>query len=242
MAFAGRNAKELLRDPLTLIFGIGFPIILITLISIMRQSIPEMPNNMFDIGNFAPGMAVFGLSFLSLFLGMLIAGDRESSYLMRIFASPMTSSDYIVGYTLPLLPVAAAQGAVCFSYALLFDLKFTPELIVAVAVIVPVSLLYIAIGVLSGSTLTYRQVGGIASIVINLAAWLSGTWFDIELIGGAFKTICNLLPFVHAVEAVRAAAYGNYGEIWVHLAIVMGYAAVIFAVGAAVFRRRARGE
>ena len=117
LAFSGRNARELLRDPLTLAFGIGFPVVLITLISLMTRSIPEMSQSTFGIWSFAPGMAVFGLSFISLFLAMLIAGDRESAFLMRIFASPMTAAEYIAGYALPLLPVALLQGAVCFAWA-----------------------------------------------------------------------------------------------------------------------------
>ncbi|MCI6909216.1 MAG: ABC transporter permease [Clostridiales bacterium] len=241
-AFAGRNAKELLRDPLTLIFGIGFPVVLITLISVMRRSIPDIPNAMFGIENFAPGMAVFGLSFLSLFLGILIAGDRDSSYLARIFASPMTPADYLWGYTLPLLPVAAAQGVVCFAYALLFDLKFTVNLLAAVLVLVPVSLLFIAVGILAGCTLTSRQVGGAASIVVNLAAWLSGTWFDLGMIGGAFERICRILPFSHAVDAVKAAVSGDFGAVWGHLGVTLLYAAVIYAAGAVLFGRRMKGE
>ena len=242
LAFSGRNARELLRDPLTLAFGIGFPVVLITLISLMTRSIPEMSQSTFGIGSFAPGMAVFGLSFISLFLAMLIAGDRESAFLMRIFASPMTAAEYIAGYALPLLPVALLQGAVCFAWAAVFGLKLTAGIAAALLTLLPVSLLYISLGILLGCVLTYRQVGGVASIIINLSAWLSGTWFDPDLIGGAFRGICRALPFYHAVGAVKAAAAQNWGEIWPHLAVVLLYAAAAGAAGVILFRRRMQGR
>ncbi len=242
LAFSGRNARELLRDPLTLAFGIGFPVVLITLISLMTRNIPEMSLSTFGIESFAPGMAVFGLSFLTLFLANLIAGDRESAYLMRIFASPMTASEYIAGYALPVLPVALLQGLVCFVWAMVFGLRFTAGVPAALLILLPVSLLFISFGILLGCLLTGRQVGGVSSILINLAAWLSGTWFDPDLIGGAFRSICRVLPFYHAVSAVKAAAALNWSGIGTHLAVVLLYTAAAGAAGVLLFRRRMQGR
>lgn len=238
LAFGARNRKEILRDPVNLAFGIGFPVALMAMISMMARSIADMPGEVFGIASFAPGMAVFSLSFLSLFLGSLIAGDRASSYLMRLFASPLTAWDYLLGYSLPLLPVAAAQSAVCFVAACLFGLTPSWRLLLAVAALIPVAMLFIALGLLLGALLTARAVGGAASILVNVCAFLSGTWFDVQLIGGAFANICYALPFYHAVEAVKAAAAGQMGAAWPHLGWVLLYAAALFALAAWIFRRK----
>ena len=111
LAFASRNRKELLRDPLNLAFGIGFPVVLLFLLSAIQANIPV---SLFRIARLSPGVAVFGLSFMSLFSGTLIAKDRTTSFLMRLFASPLSASDFILGYVLPLLPIALAQSAICF--------------------------------------------------------------------------------------------------------------------------------
>lgn len=103
--FSLRNSKEIVRDPLNLAFGIAFPIVLILLFTAIQANIPV---NLFEIQSITPGIAVFGLSFLSLFSGMLIAKDRSTSFLMRLFASPLSPSDFILGYALPLLPMAVA--------------------------------------------------------------------------------------------------------------------------------------
>lgn len=238
LAFSGRNSKEILRDPLSLVFGIGFPVILILLISLMKRSLDDMPVEVFGIESFAPGMAVFGLSFLALFLGMLISNDRNSSFLMRLFASPLTGFDYIVGYSLPLLPIAVFQSAICFATALLFGLPISANILLAIVVLIPVAALFISFGLLMGTHLSFSQVGGIGSILINVGAWLSGTWFNLDMIGGAFRTICYALPFAHAVDAVEAAITGDFASILPHVLWVIAYTAGIFALAVYSFRQK----
>ncbi len=237
LIFSRRNVKELLRDPLTLLFSFGFPVVLMLLFSILSSGIPEMPDQ-FRLENLAPGMVVFGMSFISLFLGMLISSDRDSSFLMRMFASPIRSAEYIAGYSLPLLPLAAAESILCFALAAVLGLPVTGCTFAAVAVSLPISLLFISFGVLFGSIFSSRQVGGVSSILINIAAWLSGIWIPIDLIGGAFRTVCYILPFAHATDAMRAAASGSFAAMWFPLAVVLVYSAVLFAAASLLFRRK----
>lgn len=63
----------------------------------------------------------------------------------------------------------------------------------------------------------------------------------IDLIGGAFKKTTDILPFYHGVEAIRAALSGSAGQMLPHLAVVMGYAVVIFALAMIVFKRKMSG-
>lgn len=236
LVFASRNRKEILRDPLTLFFGIGFPIILLLLLSAIQANIPV---DLFLIGKLTPGIAVFGLSFISLFSGLLIAKDRTSSYLIRLFASPLTAPDYILGYTLPLLPMAVLQSAVCFIAAFFLGLKVSVNILLALVVLLPAAVLFIAIGLLFGTIFNDKQVGGICgALLTNLSAWLSGTWFDLKLVGGAFKAVADALPFVHAVDAARAAVAGDYSSIFPDLWWVIGYAVVIMVIAVIIFQKK----
>lgn len=240
LAFAARNRKEILRDPLNLAFGIGFPLVLLLLLSAIQASIPV---SLFAIARLAPGLAVFGLSFISLFSGMLIAKDRSSSFLIRLFAAPLTPSDYIVGYTLPLLPMAILQSAVCFIVSFFLGLPVNANVLLALAVLIPAAVLFIGIGLLTGSIFNDKQVGGICgALLTNVSAWLSGTWFELSLVGGAFETIAYALPFAHAVEATRAAIKGDYALIFPHLWWVIGYAVIILGVAIIVFRGKMRSD
>ena len=238
--FASRNRKEILRDPLNLAFGLGFPVAIMLLLSAIQANIPI---EMFTIDRLTPGIAVFGLSFVSLFSATLISKDRTGSFLLRLFTSPMTSSDFILGYILPIFPMALAQIAVCFGVALLLGLTVTVNILLSIVVQIPTALLFIGIGLLCGSVFNDKQVGGICgALLTNLSAWLSGTWFDLNLVGGAFKSIAYALPFAHAVNAGRAALSGDFSAIMPDLWWVIGYAAVIFGIAVLVFSKKMKSD
>ncbi len=239
-AFALRNYKEIIRDKLNIAFGLGFPIIVLLLLSLIQSNIPV---SLFAVDRLTPGIAVFGLSFVSLFSGMLIAKDRGSSFMLRLFTSPMTASNFILGYTIPLLPLAIAQIAVCFIVALFLGLELSVHILMTILVLLPAAVLFIAIGLLCGSIFNDKQVGGVCgALLTNLSAWLSGTWFDVDLVGGAFKAISNALPFIHAVNAGRAALSGNYSGIFPELWWVIGYAAALIVLAIVVFTHKMNSD
>lgn len=236
LTFASRNSKEIFRDPLNLLFSLGFPLILLFLLSAINANVPEA---LFEIEKITPGIAVFGLSFISLFSGMLISKDRETSFMARLFASPLNSSAFITGYIIPLLPMAVLQICVCFIAAFFLGMAITPGVIISVLILIPTALLYIGIGLLAGCLFNDKQVGGICgALLTNLSAWLSGTWFDLKLVGGAFEKIAYALPFVHAVDMGKASVSGNYPEIGKHMLIVLLYTAATMTAAIIIFKRK----
>ena len=233
LTFAKRNFKEIMRDPLNLSFLFGFPVVLMLLLSAIQANIPV---NMFEIGHLSPGVTVFGLAFLTLFSATLIAKDRQSSFMHRLYTTPMTPADFILGYTLPLVPIALIEGVASYAVALLLGLPVSINILLAILLLLPIALLYVGIGLLCGSVLNDKQVGGICgALLTNLSAWLSGIWFDLELVGGVFKKVAYALPFVHAVELERAAISGNFDAILPHLAWVFGYAAILLSAAILLF-------
>lgn len=235
-AFAKRTTLEIARDPLTLFFGAAFPVILLLLMSLIQANIPV---DLFRMERLAPGVMVFGHAFITLFAALLIARDRSTSFLLRLFATPMRASDYLGGYLLPLLPLALLQGVLLYAVALLLGLPFSVHLLFALGVGLLCSLIFAAMGLLFGSILSDKQVGGICgALLTNLTAWLSGVWFDIKLLGGAFGAVARALPFYHAVEACREATAGQYAALPGHLAVVLAYAAVLMALAVWCFGRQ----
>lgn len=240
LTFVNKNTKEILRDPLTLFFGLGFPLVLILLLSAIQANIPVA---LFEIQYLTPGITVFGLAFMTLFSATIIAKDRSSSLLQRLYTTPLTPMDYILGYTLPIIPISIVQCVICYIAAILLRLNITVNILYAVVFIIPVSILYIALGLLCGSVLTDKQVGGICgALLTNLSAWLSGIWFDLDLVGGAFKKIAYALPFVHAVEMERAVLAGDFAGIFPHIWWVLGYAAVLFILAVLLFLRQMKKQ
>lgn len=239
-SYSLRTAREILRDPLNLGFGLGFPLVLLFLLSAIQANIPV---SLFELEMLTPGLTVFGLAFMTLFSAALIAKDRSSSLLQRLYTTPLRPSDYILGYMLPVLPISAAQCLLCYLAAACLGLRITVNVLWALLLLIPAEIFFIALGLLCGSVLTDKQVGGICgALLTNLTAWLSGVWFDLDLVGGAFKTIAYALPFVHAVEMERAVLAGNYSNIWTHLLWVLGYGIVALVAAVLLFLRQMRRQ
>lgn len=238
--FARRNLKEIIRDPLTVFFGLGFPVVVLLLLSAIQANIPV---SMFELSNLTPGIAVFGLSFITLFSATLISKDRETAFLQRLYTTPLKSLDFILGYTLPILPLSIIQCIITFIVAIILGLEITVGILYCILFIIPVSLFYIALGLLCGSVLNVKQTGGICgALLTNLSAWMSGIWFDVELVGGVFKKIADALPFIHAVELEKAVSKGEFNTIIPHLIIILAYTTVIFILAVILFLRNMKRQ
>lgn len=240
LTFAKRNTKEILRDPLNLFFGLGFPLVLIFLLSAIQANVPV---SLFEIQSLTPGITVFGLAFMTLFSATIIAKDRGSSFLQRLYTTPLKPADFILAYVLPMIPIAVLQSLICYFVALTLGLEFSINIVLAIILIIPISIFYIGLGLLCGSIFTDKQVGGICgALLTNLSAWLSGVWFDLDLVGGAFKKISYALPFVHAVEMERAALNGDFSSILPHLLVVLIYSIITVIIAIFLFYRQMKNQ
>ena len=240
MTFAKRCAKEILRDPINLAFGLGFPLVLLVLLSAIQANIPV---SLFEINTLTPGITVFGLSFMTLFSATLISKDRESALLQRLYTTPLTGIDFILGYMLPILPIAIGQTIICYLFAIPLGLEVSVNIIYSVIGIIPMAIFNIALGLLCGSVLGVKQVGGICgALLTNLSAWFSGVWFDLNLVGGTFKKIANAFPFVHAAELEKALFNGNFEGAASHILPVILYSVVITAVAVFCFLRQMKKQ
>ena len=240
MTFAKRCTKEILRDPINLGFGLGFPLGLLLLLSALQANIP-VP--LFEIDTLTPGITVFGLSFMTLFSATLIAKDRESAFLQRLYTTPLTGFDFILGYILPILPIAIGQTVILYLFAIPLGLTVSINIIYAILGIFPMAVFNIALGLLCGSLLGVKQVGGICGAMLtNLSAWLSGVWFDLKLVGGAFEKIAYTLPFVHAVEMEKALVMGDYKDAAAHILPVTLYSMFITIIAVLCFLRQMKRQ
>ena len=240
MTFAKRCTKEVLRDPINLIFGLGFPLVLLLILSAIQANIPV---SLFEIDTLTPGITVFGLSFMTLFSATLVAKDRESAFLQRLYTTPLTGFDFILGYMLPIIPIALGQTVICYLVAIPLGLTLSVNIIYSVIGMIPMAVFNIALGLLCGSILGVKQVSGICgALLTNLSAWLSGVWFDLKLVGGFFEKIANLLPFVHAVEMEKALFNGDFGLASTHILPIALYSIAITVIAVLFFLRQMKKQ
>ena len=206
----------------------------------MQANIPE---EIFEIDTLTPGMTVFGLSFLTLFSATLVSRDRESAFLQRLYTTPMRAADFILGYMLPMLPMAIGQTAICYLFAVPLGLTISEQIIVVVLGSVPMAVFNIALGLLCGSIFGVKQVGGICgALLTNLSAWLSGVWFDLTLVGGVFERIAHLLPFYHGAQLQKTLFVGDFEAAMGHLLPVLLYSVLLTVAAVLCFLRQMKNQ
>ena len=232
--FAKRNFKELIRDPLSLVFEILLPIFLLF---IFQQF--NIPSESFILSNFTPGIVIFGFSFITLFTATLIAKDRESSLLIRLGVSPMKYSEFILGYILSILPIVIIQSILFFIVAIILGLEFSIYIIYAILISIIVSILFISLGILIGSLVSEKATGGLGSIVVQLVCFTSGMYFSKDLVGKGFSVFCELLPFESSLNIIKAFLNNNLSLISLQNIIVFSiYTIFIIILSIIIFKKR----
>ena len=242
LIFSKRTWKEIMRDPLSYIFCLGFPVVMLLIMTAVNKNIPEEAGmHLFEIQSLAPGIAVFGLSFVMLFACIQVSKDRSTAFLLRLYVSPMKPSDFIGGYTLPMLWTAFLQEIITFFVSIMIgftaDVSFQPiRLILCLAALIPAGLLFIGFGLLFGSLLSEKAAPGICSVVISVVCFLGGIWMDVDSLGGTLAKICHVLPFYHAVHAARTVLSGDFGDAGTSIFVLLVYSVLIFLLAAFVFQ------
>ena len=231
--FAKRNIKELLRDPLGIIFSIILPLFLLI---IFQQF--KIPSDVYKLENFTPGIIIFSFSFITLFTATLVANDRTSSLLSRLFSSPMKPMEYIFGYTLAILPIVIIQSALFYAVALFLGLEFSINVILSILASIPISILFIALGILIGSITTAKSSSGLGSIVVQLVAFTSGMYFSSDIVGKTFDTICKILPFSRVLDIVKEILNNNYINIISNSIISAIYITGITIIAILIFKKK----
>lgn len=233
--YAQRNLKELLSDPLSLVFTIGLPAFLLVFMVQLNRNL--VPIEAFRIENFLPATIVFSYSFLTMFVGLLVAKDRCSSFLARMYTSPLKAHHYILGYMIPVAIIALMQAAILYLIGLALGMPVSIHILASLPFLVFASLLFIALGVMAGSLLKDTQVGPIASILVQVVAFLSGMWFALDMVGGAFETIGRILPFSYAVDMIKYILSGDYASILLPVAVIGAYTFAALVAAVMIFKR-----
>lgn len=208
MRFKGlckRNFKELIRDPLALTLGVLFPILLIVIFGILGKNIPM---DMFKINFLVPAMIIFGFSFLMMFSALSISLDKSTSLYSRLKTLPLKTTDFILGYMLPFLTMALIQILMCNVVGFCFGMTLSWGLVWVLPIYLIIAILFISFGLTIGICCSQGQISGIGTVLINVAALTSGTYMDVSMIGGSWEVICQILPFLHAVNNARQLANG----------------------------------
>ena len=250
ICFTKRNIKEMSRDPLSYIFCIAFPIVMLVIMTLVNDSIPaESGQTVFRIDNLAGGVVIFGQTFVMLFTALAVANDRAGSFLNRLFATPMKSKEFTAGYILPMLIISIIQSVLTFVAAYIISLivgySLNPlGLLLAIVTTIPSALMFIAIGLIFGTIFSEKSAPGLCSVLISLGSFVGAIWFDAEKSGGVMYTICKCLPFIYCTKTARASIKLDFtfDGFVLPIIIVTLTAAVLMFLGIFVFRRKMKAD
>ena len=249
LAFSARNIKELMRDPLGYIFCVGFPLIMLIIMTILDQSIPKESVTVFHIEKLAPGVAVFGQMFVMLFPSLNIANDRGGTFLMRLYATPMTASDLTAGYIIPMLLVAVVQSIITFIAAFIISLIVGSTLsiggiLMSMLTLIPSALMFIGFGLIFGVLFNEKSAPGLCSIIISLGGFFGSIWFDAESTGGVMLKLCKCMPFLYCTRSARLAVTLDMGsaKFLLSIGIVLACAVLLITLGSFAFSRKMRAD
>ena len=266
LVFCSRNIKELLRNPLSYVFCLGLPLVMLVVMTLINSSIPkpEIPSGVgipaeasasaaaatrvFEIDMLTPAIAVFGLTFIMLFCCISVSSDRTSAFLTRLYASPMKSTEFIIGYTLPFAIVAGAQIVITYITGEIISLIVNGEsfnigyMLLSLPLFIPSVIMFIGLGVFFGTLLNDKAAPGVCSAFITAAAILGGIWMDIDAMGDGWIAVCSCLPFYHSVKYVRCALAGDFGRMVLPILICTAFALVIFVASALLFAHKAKAD
>lgn len=246
--FASRVGKEIRRDPLSYLFCLGFPLIMLAIMSILDSSIPVQANmTVFHIYNLAPGISYFGLTFVMLFTSIQVSKDRTTALLLRLYASPMKAVDYVIGYTLPVCILGIVQMVICYAAAFVVGLcqgyTFSvTEIFFSMILLIPSLLMFLGIGILFGSAVNEKAAPGLCSIIISAVGMIGGIWMDVDGIGGVIKKVAEVLPFYHGVTLARIPFTEDLTGMPIHLLWTIGFGIVFYVLAIVVFTAKMKKD
>ena len=237
-----RNITETIREPLSLIFTIGLPLIMEVLFYFIFHNMTEQ----FEMKYLAPGIVVFSQTFLALFTGLLISIDRNTSFLTRLYVSKAKSYEFIISYALSVVPISVVQSVLFFLVGGIIDSSiFKMGMVLAILLSIVTSLLFIGCGILFGALCNEKSIGGVSSILITGQSVLSGMWFPTEGLSGGIITLMKILPFKNATILIQNTLNGigdSFNDFLLPLIIVLGYTLVVFALAIIIFKNKMKAK
>lgn len=247
--FGGRVARELVRDPLSYIFCLLTPMAMQVLFFTIYVNMPTSARagmEIFRPDTLSVGVAYFSFSFVMLFAALLLSRDRSRAFLTRLYATPMTAMDFLLGYALPLVVLGVMQMILTFSFAAVlggasgYPLHLIGILRAALALL-PSLLFFIALGLAFGALLSENAAPGLVSVIITLSGVMGGVWMPLEDMP-SLRRVFSFLPFLHGVRLAREVYRGGADSIWLSLVVTIGSAALASALAVLAMRHARRAS
>jgi ABC-type multidrug transport system permease subunit len=188
-----------------------------------------------------PGILAMNLMFSSLWgVGWVIVRYRKNGVLRRLQATPLSPLEFLTAQVLSRLAVVLAASIAVYAGAdLLLDFVMRGSLLTLFLVYLVGALCLISLGLVVAARLRTEEL---ADGILNLMTWpmllLSGVWFSLEGTSPAARSIAQIFPLTHLVDAARRVMIDGAGvmDILPQLGLLAGIAVLLLGLAAWLFR------
>ena len=238
-SIANRIINQLIRDRRTIGLLVIAPLLIASIVGV---SVPDKRT----LDYVAPAM----LAMLILFFGFLLTGisfqrERSQGTLERLMASPVSRFDIVVGYLLGFLLFALAQTLIIFFYKVyVLDINFQGDLWQIIVFQIIIGIGAVCLGTFASTFARNEfQITQFIPIIILPQMFLCGLLWPVEQMPEYLQWIAKFLPLTYAVDGMRdiMLAGKNLLDVWVELAVLVGFAIVMSILAAVTLRRGAAG-
>ena len=243
--FARRTYKEFLRDPVSLVFGMAFPVVLMIVLQIICKNIASDGADIIEcyrIDRLMIGVAIYSFSFTSFYAGIRVSKDKSDTFIQRFYPTRMELEDYILGYIAPLLLITFIQSVMCVVTGFMLDailnlniLHFDINYILLLLLMLPCELIFICIGVMLGVSFKASESIYIFIGIIVITILTGNIFFNVISFGSGFEIFCKILPFYPTVLALDGVING-ITEAFPYYFITLGYLVVLLFLSIVIFK------
>ena len=178
---------------------------------------------------FVPGIMAFVVFLLTTILTLItFVGERTSGNLERLQATPLRSSEVVVGYAIAFSIIGMLQDVILIAIGVgYFHILIVGNIFLAFLVVAFLAVGSLSLGILL-SSLAKRESQAIQFFpFITLPTFLlAGIFWPVEAIPSWLRPLSYAIPPYYAVEATRSVILRGWGigDIWVDIVALLAFA------------------
>jgi ABC-2 type transport system permease protein len=222
--------KLLLREPITVIFTFGLPLIFLPVLGTVFGNIPD-PTLYRGFGSmdfYTPAYVGLVIASIGLIQLPLHLANYKERRILRRFRASSISAISVFGSQILVSLLIALIGAIAVTMIgiLFYNVHLPQDWIGVIGAFVLSVLCFVAIGFLLGAILpNARSAQGAGLILYLVMMLLGGAGAPSEFLGKALRFIGDLTPLRHVVTLLQDSWLGfgwNYHEMFIVGAILVG--------------------
>lgn len=185
------------------------------------------------------GMTVlFGCMFS---MGESLAGERERGELARLFMTPTSVATVVGGKIISKLAIELVRALILIIAAIvLFGIVINGSMALMFLVLALGALCFVGFGIMiSARVSTQEDYMQMVMPITMPMMFVSGVFYPIETMPWIFQKLAYIFPLTYVNDALRAVMLKGVGigDIWVDIAVLIGFTALFFALGVTRFNR-----